>query len=281
VPEPRPEPELETQVVDGLPRRVARWKSAEGPRLLALHGFTGSGVDWSPVASRVPGDWAAPDLLGHAGSPCSDPERFAFADQARDVGALRRALGWERPLLLGYSFGGRLALGALAAEPQSYLGAVLIGATAGISDPPARTQRLADDRVRAEVLGHLGATRFLQSWQRRPLLATQRRIAPEHRERMSRARELHEAEGLALSLRGAGTGSMPPLWGRLSEVSVPVLLLSGSEDPKFQALARDLAAALPRARCVTIEGAGHCAHLEAPEAAAAAILEFASTLEST
>ncbi len=273
------EPEFETWDVEGVPRRVARWEGGRGPRVLALHGFTGSGVDFAPLAALVPGEWAAPDLVGHAGSPGLDPARFGFGAQVADVGALRRALGWERPLLVGYSFGGRLALGALAAEPEAYLGAVLIGATAGISDPAARVRRLADDRVRAEVLRHLGSERFLESWQRRPLLATQRRIAPGARERMARARALHSPEGLARSLRGAGTGSMPPLWERLAGVSTPVLLVSGAEDPKFSAIARDLAAALPRARCVRIEGAGHCAHLEAPEASAAAILEFLSTLE--
>jgi len=197
------------------------------------------------------------------------------------VAALRRALGWERPLLIGYSFGGRLALAALAAEPEAYRAAVLIGATAGLSDAAARTRRLVEDRVRAEVLRHLGTKRFLESWQRRPLLATQERIAPVARERMARARELHSAGGLAAALRGAGTGSMPSLWGRLEDVSTPVLLVSGAEDPKFCAIARDLAASLPSARCVTIEGAGHCAHLENPEASARAVLEFASTLERT
>lgn len=278
---PGPEtPELEVRAVDDLPRQIARWRIGSGPQVLALHGFTGSGVDFAPLAARVPGEWAAPDLLGHAGGACPDPARFEFTAQARDVAALRQALAWERPLLAGYSFGGRLALAALADDPQAYRGAILIGATAGISDAAARVRRLAEDRVRAEVLRHLGAPLFLESWQRRPLLATQRRIAPEARARMERARALHSAEGLASALRGAGTGSMPSLWGRLADVSVPVLLVCGAEDPKFSAIARDLAAALPRARCVTIEGAGHCAHLEAPEATAAAILEFLSTLES-
>lgn len=273
------EPALETWTAAGLPRRVARWRPGARPRLLALHGFSGSGVDWAPLAARIPGDWAAPDLAGHAGSPSSDPSHYPFSAQAADVGALRRALGWERPLLLGYSFGGRLALGALVAEPSAWAGAVLIGATAGIRDPAARTRRLADDRVRAATIRHLGTERFLASWRRRPLLATQARIAPAAQTRMAAARSLHRPEGLADSLRGAGTGSMPPLWDQLGGVTTPVLLLSGAEDSKFQTLARDLAAALPSARCVTISDAGHCAHLEAPEASAAAILEFVETLE--
>ncbi|MBL4844116.1 MAG: alpha/beta fold hydrolase [Planctomycetes bacterium] len=246
----------------------------------ALHGFTGSGVDWAPLAEQVAGEWVAPDLLGHGGCSYADPARYAFAAQAADVEALRAALGWERPLLVGYSFGARLALAALARDPSAYAGAVLIGGTAGIPDPVRRACRLADDRVRADVLRHVGAPAFLSSWARRPLLATQARIQSADRTRMAGARGLHSAEGLALSLRGAGTGSMPSLWEDLAQITTPTLLLCGAEDPKFCGLGRDLARALPAATCVTIPAAGHCAHLEAPQASAAAVGEFLSSLES-
>ena len=33
---------------------ASAWKSdVDGVRILALHGFTGSGLDWSPVAARL------------------------------------------------------------------------------------------------------------------------------------------------------------------------------------------------------------------------------------
>lgn len=91
---------------------------------------------------------------------------------------------------------------------------------------------------------------------------------------MARERARHSAKGLADSLRGAGTGRMPPLWERLGELDLPVLLLSGEEDAKFTALAADLRAALPRAEQRVIPGAGHCAHLESPDHAAESIAGF-------
>ena len=242
----------------------------EGP-VYALHGFSGSGVDFEPLAARLGGAWVAPDLLGHAGTATPAEARFCFERQVRDLADLRAALGLKRPLLLGYSFGARLALGLLAREPEAYAGAVLIGATAGIEDLGLRALRRADDWVRADVLERLGAPAFLAAWARRPLLATQARIAAPARARMDAARALHQAEGLARALRRAGTGSMPALWGALGTISTPALLLSGGEDAKFRPLAARLAAGLPRAESVQLPGAGHCAHLEAPDAAAAAI----------
>jgi 2-succinyl-6-hydroxy-2,4-cyclohexadiene-1-carboxylate synthase len=77
--------------------------------------------------------------------------------------------------------------------------------------------------------------------------------------------------GLARALRGLGTGALPSLWERLGELRAPVLLLAGERDRKFREIAARMAAALPDARVLAVPGAGHAAHLEAPEAVAEAI----------
>jgi pimeloyl-ACP methyl ester carboxylesterase len=64
------------------------------------------------------------------------------------------------------------------------------------------------------------------------------------------------ATGLAAALRGMGTGVMTPLHDRLPAATWVV----GEHDEKFRALAPDGAVVIP--------GAGHAAHLEAPEAVA-------------
>ena len=52
-------------------------------------------------------------------------------------------------------------------------------------------------------------------------------------------------------------------------MSVPVTLAVGERDEKFRAIAERMAAALPRAEIAVIEGAGHAAQLEQPDAVAA------------
>jgi len=84
--------------------------------------------------------------------------------------------------------------------------------------------------------------------------------------------------GLASSLRLAGTGTMEPLWERLSAVTVPVLVVTGARDRKFTALGRRLVAGLGGpADLVAIDGADHAPHLQHPGAVAAAIRGFLAT----
>jgi pimeloyl-ACP methyl ester carboxylesterase len=62
---------------------------------------------------------------------------------------------------------------------------------------------------------------------------------------------------------------MPSVWHRLGELTMPVVLVNGSEDTKFDKLNERAAAVLPNARHVRFDGAGHTAHLELPLAARA------------
>jgi 2-succinyl-6-hydroxy-2,4-cyclohexadiene-1-carboxylate synthase len=61
---------------------------------------------------------------------------------------------------------------------------------------------------------------------------------------------------------------MEPLWDRLGELTLPVTLVVGERDEKFRAIAARMAERLPDARLAVVPGAGHAAHLEAPEALA-------------
>ena len=77
-----------------------------------------------------------------------------------------------------------------------------------------------------------------------------------------------------MSLRGMGTGAMPPLHDALPKIACPVLLVVGGEDAKFRAIADGLASALPDARIETIGEAGHAAHLEQPAAVGRTVCAF-------
>ena len=85
-------------------------------------------------------------------------------------------------------------------------------------------------------------------------------------------RRRNQPEGLAAALRGLGTGSLPSLWPRLSELRVPVDLVVGGRDTKFRAIAEEMAQELPRARLTVVAGAGHAVHWEDPEAVASVIV---------
>jgi pimeloyl-ACP methyl ester carboxylesterase len=143
---------------------------------------------------------------------------------------------------------------------------VLIGATAGIADPGERAARREADGALADEIERDGVEAFAARWAAQPLFAGQ----PEAVARAAHADRLRNAPaGLAASLRGVGTGTMAPLGDRLAELDMPVLALAGERDAKFRAEAEKVARGVPDGRVEVIAGAGHAAHLEAPEAVAA------------
>jgi 2-succinyl-6-hydroxy-2,4-cyclohexadiene-1-carboxylate synthase len=144
--------------------------------------------------------------------------------------------------------------------------ALLIGASAGLEDARARAARRGEDEALAARIEREGLERFVDRWMERPLFASQRRLGEAALARARAQRLSNRAHGLAQSLRGMGTGAQPALHARLPWVRVPILLVAGSLDAKFAAIASDLASRLPNARARLVPGAGHACHLEEPEA---------------
>ena len=257
----------------GVVLAVDVWGS--GLPVLVLHGFTGSAAAMAPLTSRLEGFTViAPDLVGHGRSESpSDPDRYTVPAMAEQALAAAAALGHPRVHLLGYSMGGRTALAAACAAPDQVRSLTVIGATAGIADPEQHRRRAEADRARAEAI-EADLAAFVDQWMSTPLLAGQARLGPEHL-RAARAQRLAcDPAGLALSLRMGGTGAMEPLHDRLGRCQTPAHIIAGADDAKFCALADELATLLPRASVTRIPGAGHAAHLEQPEATAAAVVAF-------
>jgi 2-succinyl-6-hydroxy-2,4-cyclohexadiene-1-carboxylate synthase len=233
-----------------------------GPPVLLLHGFTQTGACLGPLADDLARDHTVvlPDLPGHGGSGgVTGAGLWDTADLLADVVADLSA----RPVVVvGYSLGGRTALHLALAHPDLVGALVLVGATAGIDDPDERAVRAASDDALADRIERVGVDAFLEEWLAQPLFAGLPPWA-----RFDDERRSNTAAGLADSLRHAGTGRMDPLWDRLGSLDVPVRCLAGQRDAKFRALAERLAAAVgPTGAVGVIDGAGHAAHLEAPEA---------------
>ena len=255
-----------------------------GVPVVVLHGFTGSARAMDPLAKRLavalPARVVCPDLVGHGESEVPDDlDLFRVEAMADQVAVLADTLDCETFHLVGYSMGGRVALMLGCTAPQRLRSLTLIGATAGIADPDQRCRREQDDRARAEhILTNLPA--FVDEWVDDPLFAGQAALGEAHL-RAARAQRLaSNPRGLARSLIAGGTGAMEPLHERLADCDAPTLLVAGAHDSKFCAIAEQLAAALPRAALACIDGAGHAAHVEQPEATASAIAEFIVDVEA-
>jgi 2-succinyl-6-hydroxy-2,4-cyclohexadiene-1-carboxylate synthase len=232
-----------------------------------LHGFSGSGADWAPLAATLADRFRllAPDLLGHgASSAPKDPARYAMECAAADIIALLDALALERVHLLGYSMGGRLALYLACRQPMCCDGLYLESSSPGLAAAAQRTARVAADEALADWIETAGIPAFVDRWEKLPLWASQA-VLPPAVAAAQRARQLRNRPiGLANSLRGMGTGVQPPLWSDLPRLHRPVRLLAGALDAKFSMRAQEMAGRLPNAQLHIQPGAGHNVHLEQP-----------------
>jgi 2-succinyl-6-hydroxy-2,4-cyclohexadiene-1-carboxylate synthase len=173
-------------------------------------------------------------------------------------------------VLCGYSLGGRVALHVALAAPERVARLVLVSTTAGIEDASERAGRSASDHRLADELergGWAGFDSFIEHWRTQPLFAADpAEVGALAREDQRR----NHPEALAAVLRGIGSGEMEPLWGRLAELTMPVTVLAGDRDIKFQALGRRMVQSLPTAELLVVSG-GHGLPLENPAAVARAI----------
>lgn len=270
-----PEPEQrEIDVGDGLRLHVSR--CGQGLPLVLLHGFTGSSRSWDTLRAKLEGiETITIDLPGHGRSSApSDPARYALDRSADDLARVLDALALERAAVLGYSLGGRAALRFALRHPPRACALLLESTSPGVSDPAARSARVASDEALAHRIECGGVEAFIGEWERLPLWKSQRSLPAAIRAELRGQRLANAPAGLANSLRGAGAAVDPPVTTRLSEVRAPTLLIAGDLDPAYVAHAHEMRAAMPGARLAIVTGSGHAVHLERPDELRRLVEEF-------
>jgi len=225
-----------------------------GPWVLALHGWARSHEDWRAVLGGEPAravGAVALDLPGFGATP-PPPEVWGSDDYAAAITPVLREL--KAPaVVVGHSFGGRVAVHLAAAHPELVGALVLTGVplfrtAAGNRRPPLRY------RVGRSLHGRglIGESRMES--------LRQRYGSPDYR---------------------AATGVMRQVLVRtvnetyddqLRSVSCPVELVWGDDDTEAPlAVAETAAGLLARSNLTVCRGAGHLVPLTAPDALRLAI----------
>jgi len=245
-------------------------------KLIALHGFTGSGRDFDPFADALGLPIQAIDLLGHGGAEAPpEPDAYRMSAQVERIVALID----DGPIvLMGYSMGGRVALRLWSRLGSRVRGLILMAAHPGLPDPVARSERIASDMALAAQIESRGVEWFAEHWAAQPIIQSQQHIAPVVLKSMQERRARNRAVGLANTLRGIGQGVVSPVWSELSAIEVPTLLITGADDVKYSRLAAEMVAHIPNGVHRSVEGAGHCVHLESMDVTAGLVREFLASI---
>jgi haloalkane dehalogenase len=109
--------------IDVLDSTISYLDQGSGTPVVFLHGNPTSSYVWRDVlpAFDRPARLLAPDLIGMGASGKPDSE-YRFGDHARYLDAWFDALGLDRVVLVGYDWGGSLALDRAARHPDQVLG---------------------------------------------------------------------------------------------------------------------------------------------------------------
>jgi pimeloyl-ACP methyl ester carboxylesterase len=241
---------VEHHLLGGLD--VARRAVPGANRVVLVHGTMDRASSLRKVARRLPDlDVTVYDRRGYGGSVAGGvaPTIEAHVDDLFVV------LGDEAALVVGHSLGGIVALGAAARRPDLIHGVLSYEAPVAWCPwwPPstAGSQAVYEHPDEPAVAAEAFMRRMIGDarWERLP-------------EATRRARR---AEGPALlaemkALRSDGPPFDP------ATISVPVLVAAGTSTSEHHRRgAVELAALLPSATLVELEGAGHGAHLTHPD----------------
>lgn len=248
-----------------------------GPTVVLLHGFTGSTSSWHSLAAALTPSYKVVmiDALGHGKSEApTDPARYSLPNVAADFVAILDALELDQVALLGYSMGGRMALHIATVASDRLHSLILESASPGLAIEQERTARQHSDEALACHLETAGLEAFVNYWESIPLFASQRNLPVEVQTEQRQQRFQNNPQGLAQSLRGAGTGMQTGLWDKLPTLKVPTLLITGELDTKYVEIGRQMSERLLQAKLEVVPGCGHAVHLENPELFASLVLNF-------
>ena len=213
-----------------------------------------------------------------------DPTALELVEHAHDLDAVRRAIGDGDVVLFGHSMGCQVTLEALRIRPEKVRGLVLICGSSG-----RITHTFKDTNVMAQLL-----PRVIQQVDAHPEIARALwgHVPPEIALQIALVTGEVDTAAIAPAdlmpymkhmvdidppmflrmLRSAGEHSAADMLGR---IEVPTLVIAGDKDtftpPRY---AEEMAAAIPHAELMMVQGGTHVVPLERKELVAARVEKF-------
>jgi len=223
--------ELEYQDLPGSPRIAYTEQAGEGPTLLLVHGLGSYAPAWSKLLEKMDGRHCiALDLPGY-GKSAPPADTVSLKGYARTLASFIRAKNLEKVVLVGHSMGGQVGLWLALLEPGLLEGLVLL-APAGFETftpqqgqmlrnftTPEALQNTPPDKVRASYEFNFHGRQLPED----AAFMLADRLQMQEQEATFQA----YCEGVARSVHAM---LREPVFGRLPEIHLPVLVFFGQDD---------------------------------------------------
>ena len=248
----------------------------ERASMLLLHG--GPGFDHSTLANLFEplGERLQLVLIDHRGQGRSDgvdPAQWNLDHWVPDIPDLCDVLELERPIILGQSFGGVVALAVAARYPDLPSKVVVSSSLARFRPDRAfpMFERLGGPHVREVAERHFSELTEESHAEFMRVCLPHYNPTPLPPETLARARLKPEVGNHFFRNEGFEVDLFP----ELENIRCPTLVLGGELDPITPvADSEDIAAAIPQAELRIFEGAGHGVFRDRPEEALEVIRDF-------
>lgn len=271
----------------GLSLHALEW-SQEGIPLVLLHGFSNEAHVWDDIAPVVAPYYRtlAFDLRGHGDSDRDPERRYGYDAHVADLEAATSALGIERMVLVGHSFGGRVAMVFAGRHPERIAGLVIVDS--GPEHDPRGSLRI---RLETESRGD-GSFESRADYRvlmARNYPASSAKVVDRLADHSLREREdgrfvpkldpaflrtVSEHSGAEQERESRATSEA--LWKALAQISAPTLVIRGAASDVLSADVADrMVEVLPAGELAVVAQASHSVMTDNPEGTLDAISAFA------
>jgi pimeloyl-ACP methyl ester carboxylesterase len=266
------------ETVDGL--SLYAEAHGEGPPIVFSCAFSTTHVNWRPqVEPLVQAGhrvilW---DYRGHGLSAAPrEPAAYTMEKVVEDLG---RLLAWgasgQPVVLAGLSFGGLASLHYAARYRDQVRGLVLVATGPGFKNPEAAAKWQARADRSADFVETRGFEAFVNG-KAGPTCIGRDPALPAAR---AAGQAIIAQDPVAVGLFGRRvTGPAASVIDELPGLEIPALVVVGEHDPGFHPAAEVMAAKLPQARSVRVDGGGHILNIEVADAFNAMLVDFVSGL---
>lgn len=262
--------------------------------ILLLHGGPGATHDYleslealAETGRRV----VLYDQLGCGRSDRADESLWNVETYVAEVGAVRAALGLERIHLFGSSWGGMLAMEYALTQPAGLVSLILASSPSSMEQWVEETGRLRA-QLPPDVQGVLdrheaAGTTDDPEYEEACDVFYRRHVCrieyPDYVQRsfqfLAEHGEVYRYMNGPSEFHVVGTLRGWDVTGRLREIGVPTLVVTGEHDEATPAINQTVSGGIPGAESVIYPGCSHLAHAEDPEGYCRLLADFLRRVE--